>query len=51
MAPIDENRKIMIDIYMNKSEKAFEASVALSKMNDQFDAAANRAYYSLFQSG
>jgi len=46
----NDNKKIMIDIYMKKSEKAFEAAVALSKMDDQYDAAANRAYYSIFQS-
>jgi uncharacterized protein (UPF0332 family) len=45
----DEIRNAMIDIYMTKSEKALNSAIALSELND-YDGAANRAYYSIFQS-
>ena len=50
MALIDDDRNIMIDLYMEKAVKALNSAILLSETND-YDGAANRAYYSVFQSG
>ena len=44
----DEDRDEMIKHHMEKSEKAFKTAVLLSGTDD-YDAAANRAYYSIFR--
>jgi|GEM_PF-142987 len=45
----NEDRNEMIKICVGKSEKALNSAILLSESND-FDGAANRAYYSIFQS-
>ena len=43
----NEDRNVMIKICMEKAEKAFKASVLLSEIDD-YDGAADRAYYAIF---
>lgn len=45
----DKDREEMIKHYMEKSEKALKDAILLLG-TDSYDAAANRAYYSMFQS-
>jgi len=42
-----EDKAIMIDNFMTKAEKALKTAILLSE--DDYDGAANRAYYSVFQ--
>jgi uncharacterized protein (UPF0332 family) len=43
----DEDKNIMIKVHMEKAEKALKTAVLISETDD-YDGAANRAYYSIF---
>ena len=43
----NEDKTIMIDNYVTKAEKSHKTAILLSE--DDYDGAANRAYYSIFQ--